>query len=81
MSNKRAPKAWDGGRNLETHPLTAAEWNERFKPGIEVVVILDNGDHWKTKTRSEAWEIGNGTPVISLEGKAGGYALKRVAPL
>lgn len=77
---KTYQRAWSGGRNLVAHPFTADEWNQRFKPGTNVVVFLDNGDHWRTKTRSEAWNLGNGQPVVLLDGKAGGYDLSRVAP-
>lgn len=78
---KNYRRAWNNGRDLTKKGLTAAEWNERHKPGIEVMVVLDNGDLWKTKTRSEAWELGHSAPVIALEGKSGGYDLSRVAPL
>jgi hypothetical protein len=78
---KRYRRAWSGGRDLTKQALTAAEWNGRHKPGIDVVVILDDGTQWKTKTRSEAWELGHGQPVVALEGKSGGYDLSRVAPL
>lgn len=74
-------RAWSGGRDLTKQPLTAAEWNERFSVGIEVIVVKDDGSMWKTKTRSEAWELGHGQPVVALEGKSGGYDLSRVAPL
>lgn len=78
---KNYRRAWNGGRDLRFKPLTAAEWNERFRPGIEVIVTLDNGEAWRTKTRSEAWELGHGHPVVMLEGKSGGYDLSRVAPV
>lgn len=62
------------------HAMTAAEWNATHEPGIDVVVVLDNSDMWRTKTRSKAWELGHGQPVVMLEGKSGGYDLSRVAP-
>jgi hypothetical protein len=78
---KNYRRAWNGGRDLTKQGFTAAEWNARHKPGIDVVVALDDGTTWKTKTRSEAWELGHGQPVVMLEGKSGGYDLARVAPL
>lgn len=60
---------------------TAAEWNERHKPGIGVTVKLDDGKLWHTKTRSEAWELGHRQGVILLEGRSGGYDLDRVRPM
>jgi len=53
--------------------------------GTLVVVKLDNGDIFATKTRSQAWmlgEDGNGkgghTAVIMVEGISGCYSLDRV---
>lgn len=61
--------------------MTAAEWNAAHKPGARVVVKLDNGKLWFTKTRSEAWNLGHGQPVVMLEGKSGGYDLARVTAM
>lgn len=61
--------------------MTAAEWNAQHKPGIGVLVKLDDGKLWHTKTRSEAWELGHGQPVVALEGRSGGYDLSRVRPM
>ena len=58
--------------------MTATEWNAIHRPGIGVLVKLDDGKLWHTKTRSEAWELGGGQPVVMLEGRAGGYDLNRV---
>jgi hypothetical protein len=60
--------------------MTAAEWNAQHKPGIGVLVRLDGGALKQTRTRSEAWELGHGQPVILLEGISGGYDLARVMP-
>ena len=57
--------------------MTAAEWNAKNGIGAGVVVKLDDGRLWHTKTRSVAWELGHG-PVVMLEGKSGGYDLSRV---
>lgn len=78
---RRYRRSWNGGRNLVKSPVTAEEWNAAHEPGIDVVVRLDNGELWRTKTRSEAWNLGHGQPVVMLEGKSGGYDLSRVAPL
>lgn len=32
-------------------------------------------DFVETKTRSEAWELGDGHPVVLVEGKAGGVSI------
>jgi hypothetical protein len=61
--------------------MTATEWNARHKPGIGVLVKLDSGKLWHTKTRSKAWELGGGQPVVMLKGRSGGYDLNRVTPM
>lgn len=60
--------------------LTARAWNVsypvgtpvRFWPGVR------SGDGELAVTRSEAWELGDGTPVVAVEGRAGGIALSHV---
>jgi hypothetical protein len=61
--------------------FTSAIWNQFYGPGTSVVVKLDDGKLWHTKTRSVAWDLGGGQPVVMLEGKSGGYDLDRVTPL
>lgn len=61
--------------------MTAEQWNAAHKPGIGVLVKLDDGKLWHTKTRSEAWALGHGQPVVMLEGRSGGYDLERVTPM
>ncbi len=46
--------------------------------GTDVTVIRDDGSKWLTRTRTDPWQLGDGTWVVALEGKAGGYALERV---
>lgn len=66
---------------MAKHIMTAEKWNQKHRPGIGVLVKLDDGKLWHTKTRSEAWELGHGQAVIMLEGKVGGYDLQRVKPM
>lgn len=56
-------------------------WNARHPIGTPVVLTLDNGGKLETVTRSEVWCLGDGTPVVSVEGKTGGWLLSRVVPL
>lgn len=56
-------------------------WNTNYPSGTPVEVTLDDESQWKTKTRSKAWALGDGTPVVMLEGKTGGYLLSRVLPV
>jgi hypothetical protein len=60
--------------------MTTEEWNARHKIGTGVLVKLDDGRLWQTRTRSEAWNLGHGQPVVMLEGRSGGYDLSRVKP-
>lgn len=56
-----------GGRELrDTDPV-----------GTPVDVVLDTGRVWRTKTRSEIWELGHGARVVMLEGYRGGYLVER----
>lgn len=48
--------------------------------GTAVIVRLDDGGLWHTRTRSLPWQLGHGQWVVALEGKAGGYDLTRVRP-
>ena len=48
------------------------------REGESVIVTLDDGTKWKTKTRSEPWLLGGHTWVVQLEGRAGCYDLRRV---
>jgi hypothetical protein len=47
--------------------------------GTAVEVTLDDGSIEKTATRSDPWELGDGTWVVMLEGRIGGYDLARVS--
>jgi hypothetical protein len=67
--------------DLPAQTVTAEAWNAAYKPGQPVIVRRDDGSLWNTKTRSEAWNLGHGQPVVMLEGKSGGYDLSRVRPI
>lgn len=59
--------------------LSAREWNERYPEGTPVT-FKDALTSFETTTRSPAWELGHGAPVVSLTGKTGGYLLKFITP-
>lgn len=48
------------------------------RPGTDVVYIDDFGRPHLTVTRSEVWELGDGSPVVLLRGRTGGFVLERV---
>lgn len=62
---------------------TAAAWNAAYPPGTPVYawpgVLTD--EPLDTRTRSVAWELGSGHPVVMVDGHAGGIHLTHLAPL
>lgn len=71
-------------------PLTAEQWNERHPigtpviayPGIRPEYAAEIGTtqytRLETVTRTRAWNLGHGEPVVSVEGYAGGISLEHV---
>lgn len=60
--------------------MNADEFNSRFPVGTPVVAYpgARNGKGLITRTRTPAWELGHGEPVVSVDGHAGGIALTHV---
>lgn len=54
------------------------DWNARVFVGHPCHVTRDDGSSFFTRTRSEAWLLGDRTPVVQVEGISGCYALSRV---
>lgn len=54
------------------------DWNEFHKPGDPCLVTLDDGKQIETRTRSVAWLLTAGHPVVQIVGKSGCYLLTRV---
>lgn len=50
-----------------TYPVNSPIWYRR-----------DNGSQYATFTRSEAWLLGDGTPVVKVEGIRGGVDVERI---
>lgn len=59
--------------------MTAQEWNNAYLVGQHVHLVEDDGSVTHTQTRSEAWELGHGAPVVKVIGKTGGYLLERIS--
>ena len=59
--------------------VSAEEWNRSYPPGTKVFykALTDNSSmhDMMTRTRSEAWTLGDGSPVVLVEGKSGGVSL------
>lgn len=70
--------------------ISAEEWNEVWPKGTEVIffpvvkegrpVVGPDSKPQHTKTRSEAWMLGEHA-VVSIEGRAGGVAISHLAVL
>lgn len=63
--------------SVQAHAVCAA-WNDHTPEGSDVELIDDLGDRHRTRTRSVAWVIGGGVPVVMVEGRSGGYLLSRL---
>jgi hypothetical protein len=83
-------KSMDRKRNARRRQLsgahTAESWNGAYPVGTRV-------RYWpvwppmvsflpvETTTRSEAWTLGDGSVVVSLEGRSGGFCLSHIEVL
>lgn len=69
------------GRDLPS--MTADEWNARYPIGTPIVAypVTRDDEGLTTVTRSRAWTLGHGSPVVSVEGYGGGICLTHVDPL
>ncbi|MGI5531538.1 hypothetical protein ACQEVX_30420 [Streptomyces syringium] len=71
--------------------MDAEQWNAHYPVGTPVVAfpgIRPQGEQagWiceriETRTRSRAWPLGGHTPVVMVEGHAGGIALTHIDPV
>lgn len=55
-----------------------ATWNAFHPPGSPCFVRMDDGQEIETRTRSQAWTLASGHPVVLLEGRTGAFRLDRV---
>lgn len=65
--------------------MTADEWNERHPIGTAVrywpLLNPRGGAPFDSRTRSEAWGLGHGQPVVLIEGRSGGMCLDHLEVL
>lgn len=70
-----------------TGELTAAEWNERYPIGTQVMAYPGvrpdefpgtDCEQLNTRTRSKAWTLGGHTPVVMVDGHSAGICLTHV---
>ena len=57
------------------------QWNFYYPPSTPVHLTNDDGQVEETKTRSPAWLLGSAHPVVSVDGRTGGYLLERIRPV
>jgi hypothetical protein len=76
-------KAMDRKRTRRRSPWTADLWNEMHAVGTKVRYrpVLGSDAYEETVTRSEAWSLGDGTPVVSIDGRTGGVSLAHIEPV
>ncbi|MER7213166.1 hypothetical protein ABT340_39400 [Streptosporangium sp. NPDC000239] len=67
-------------KTTEEPPMTADEFNATYPIATPVLAWPGSRDEepLTTVTRTPAWTLGHGTPVVSVEGIAGGIALTHV---
>lgn len=61
--------------------LAVGFWNALYPPGTEVNLTEEGGNSTRTRTRSRAWQLGDGTPVVQVDGRSGGFRLTRIRPV
>lgn len=62
------------------HPVAVA-YRKAVEAGRTVVSETDPCKRLETVTRTPAWTLGHGTPVVSVDGYSGGIALTHVDPI
>lgn len=62
------------------HPVAVA-YRKATGAGRSRLDETDPCTRLETVTRTPAWELGHGTPVVSVDGYAGGIALTHIDPI
>lgn len=59
------------------YTITAEQFNQKYPIGTKVQYFPIKGDtrHLDTETRTPAWTLGHGEPVVSVNGIAGGVSI------
>lgn len=61
------------------HAANGAALAAEIRDGMRVYVLDDMGGITTKTTRSDPWQLGDGTWVVLLDGRSGGYSLTRCA--
>lgn len=61
--------------------MTAEVWNELYPVGVPVRYwpVMGDGKYRDTITRGQAWTLGDGHPVVTIQGQPGGVSLYHLA--
>lgn len=70
-------------KQIEAGIAAAKDWNEKHPAGTRVKYfpIAGEPEFDMTQTRSEAWILGHGEPVVKINGCTGGVALSHLEVL
>lgn len=62
---------------MRKETMTSSRFNELHPVGtaFRYYPIAGASEYIETKTRSESWELGDGHPVVLIEGRAGGVSI------
>jgi hypothetical protein len=75
---------------VTSQPMTAEQWNALHPIGTPVIAYpgvrpeyaasigMTDYPRLVTRTRTPAWNLGHGTPVVSVDGYAGGISLEHI---
>ena len=57
--------------------MNSAKFNELYPIGtaFRFYLVAGSKEFVETKTRSACWELGDGHPVVLIEGRAGGVSI------
>jgi hypothetical protein len=73
-STQRAERAKQAERDRGARAVDA--WNAEHPSGTRIAVrILRDGPEYETTTRSAAWALGDGSPMVLIEGRTGGWCI------
>jgi hypothetical protein len=61
--------------------LSAEEWNEVYPVGVGVRYwpVMGDEEYRDTITRGQAWTLGDGHPVVAIQGQPCGVSLRHLA--
>ncbi len=76
-----AAESVEVARREAWHDLSAEEWNELYPVGVPVRYwpVLGDELYRDTITRGQAWTLGDGHSIVTIQGQPGGVSLRHLA--